>query len=769
MGITPPPSGPSARIELAVEEAAVARQAGRYREAIERTAAAGALLGSGPVRRELRVALAREAGLGWIGLDRPREAHDQLMLALERAGGEPALVDPVRGALAELELMRGDAREARRWLADRGRDRRATLLAQARLELYEGDVAVAEQALQGCEQAPGGVSGVAPPSTALRSLAALWEGRPDQARMLLDGVASAGNPHWELVRLLVLRASWVHSGDARHLQLALGRVEELRFGAPAGPRPAGFAALVASQHALLLTLVGETALALDAAHAAEAQLAALSLPEWPLQAVLHDLGVVYRDADLLDRWQAVAERYAELAPGPWPARVRLVVGPRADDALAPRAHGGPGGTAPGGPLGAMALDVLEEAADPPTALLTSLVQAVGAHGGTWTSPDGRAVARVGTALVPSDAVAAPVVLELGPAGAIALVGASSAATARLDVVGLERLARAARSRLTERRSARALGDAVQLAEAGRRAAEEALERLRRPGTAAVVGGSYPSVAGRSERLRAALDRLAVLSAMGGPILLEGPVGSGRRHLARAAQGRGLDEGPGSLPVLDVALVPAEAQPGALARLVAAAHGGPWLVANAEHLGPEGAAWLLAAVSGDHPHGPARVTLDADAEGAAAVALRQALAPVRIAVPGVDERVEDLPSLIDALAREAGRRPEEIGTAARALLARRSWPGHVAELRAAILAAAARADKATLLPEHFEAGDEAATVPLSESLGLGYHDAVRSFRRDLLGHALEVAGGNRTRAAELLGLQRTYFMRLIRELGEDAEP
>ena len=154
MGITPPPSGPSARIELAVEEAAVARQAGRYREAIERTAAAGALLGSGPVRRELRVALAREAGLGWIGLDRPREAHDQLMLALERAGGEPALVDPVRGALAELELMRGDAREARRWLADRGRDRRATLLAQARLELYEGDVAVAEQALQGCEQAP---------------------------------------------------------------------------------------------------------------------------------------------------------------------------------------------------------------------------------------------------------------------------------------------------------------------------------------------------------------------------------------------------------------------------------------------------------------------------------------------------------------------------------------------------------------------------------------------------------------------------------------
>jgi Nif-specific regulatory protein len=76
---------------------------------------------------------------------------------------------------------------------------------------------------------------------------------------------------------------------------------------------------------------------------------------------------------------------------------------------------------------------------------------------------------------------------------------------------------------------------------------------------------------------------------------------------------------------------------------------------------------------------------------------------------------------------------------------------------------------TLLPEHFEAAagaDQGAS--LSEGLDLGYHDAVRSFRQQLLVHALETTGGNRTRAAELLGVQRTYFMRLIRDL-EDAPP
>ena len=46
--------------------------------------------------------------------------------------------------------------------------------------------------------------------------------------------------------------------------------------------------------------------------------------------------------------------------------------------------------------------------------------------------------------------------------------------------------------------------------------------------------------------------------------------------------------------------------------------------------------------------------------------------------------------------------------------------------------------------------------------LGYHDAVREFRRQLLTNTLLAHGGNRTRAAQALRLQRTYLLRLIRQ-------
>jgi hypothetical protein len=46
----------------------------------------------------------------------------------------------------------------------------------------------------------------------------------------------------------------------------------------------------------------------------------------------------------------------------------------------------------------------------------------------------------------------------------------------------------------------------------------------------------------------------------------------------------------------------------------------------------------------------------------------------------------------------------------------------------------------------------------------YHDAVRGFKRDLIARTLAEHNGNRTHAARTLGLQRTYLLRLIRDLG-----
>jgi DNA-binding NtrC family response regulator len=53
--------------------------------------------------------------------------------------------------------------------------------------------------------------------------------------------------------------------------------------------------------------------------------------------------------------------------------------------------------------------------------------------------------------------------------------------------------------------------------------------------------------------------------------------------------------------------------------------------------------------------------------------------------------------------------------------------------------------------------------------LGYHGAVCDFKRRLIEATLQQMRGNRTHAARALGLQRTYLLRLIRELGVAAPP
>jgi DNA-binding NtrC family response regulator len=51
----------------------------------------------------------------------------------------------------------------------------------------------------------------------------------------------------------------------------------------------------------------------------------------------------------------------------------------------------------------------------------------------------------------------------------------------------------------------------------------------------------------------------------------------------------------------------------------------------------------------------------------------------------------------------------------------------------------------------------------------FHGAVYDFKRKLIEASLHRAQGNRTHAARALGLQRTYLLRLIRELGVAVPP
>lgn len=49
---------------------------------------------------------------------------------------------------------------------------------------------------------------------------------------------------------------------------------------------------------------------------------------------------------------------------------------------------------------------------------------------------------------------------------------------------------------------------------------------------------------------------------------------------------------------------------------------------------------------------------------------------------------------------------------------------------------------------------------------GFHDAVSAFKRQLIESTLTALGGNRTRTARALKLQRTYLLRLMREFSVD---
>lgn len=771
--------GPAARIERAIEEAIAARQEGRPEDAIERMGQAITWLDAGSVRRELRVAVPRELGFAQLLLGDAAKAREALLLALEQAAHDPVLSDPVRAGLATCELMVGAPARARQMLEGRGRNRRATLSALARIHLYEGDTVAAEQALQEADQAPGGTtaSGILlPPATVIRCFASVWGGRPDQARMLYDGVSTRESPLWELVRVALLRAVWVQSGDGRYLQLAASTAEQLRFSeAPVGMP--GFVAAITSQHAAVLSLLGETAMSVEAADQAMMALVAseasgaLVLPEWPRAAMVADMLLVYRMAGAAERWKKAHALWDSLAWASWADRMALVSGPRAKAALVseearPIEEVGPSS------FEALAIRLLE---DPKNARLMAL-RAVGAHamalGVEWLSPEGVSLGRIGAK--PRDEEPGRLAegverLALTSGDVFHVYKPQSDALRKLDRAALEGLARIVAVREGEARGQAELLDRITTAEAAKRLAEDRLEQVRRPGTDRGHGGRFPTVVGRSDRLRQTLDRLGALSRIESHVLIEGVPGSGRRHLAQALFLCESDDPTGSTraPALECALLPVEGQLAALERLekLAGKSGGLAVLVGPTALGPDAASWLLERLSAPRPQGIRWVlTLDSREAGPLAERLR-ALVPDAVRVPGLDERLEDLPLLVDHFAREVGKRPDDLSTATRALLARKAYPGQVAELRATIRAAAGRAGHGLIQPEHFEraTADSPSAFDGEDPLALGLREASRLFQRGLVQRALEATTGHLGRAADLLGIPRVQLVKLAREL------
>jgi DNA-binding NtrC family response regulator len=140
--------------------------------------------------------------------------------------------------------------------------------------------------------------------------------------------------------------------------------------------------------------------------------------------------------------------------------------------------------------------------------------------------------------------------------------------------------------------------------------------------------------------------------------------------------------------------------------------------------------------------------------------------IALTLPPLRERKEDIPALasyfLERFASETKKNFSAITDEARDKLIAYAWPGNIRELANVIERAVVLGEGPELTVHHLPARVIGAQ-PAAVSDEVPYHDAVNSYRRELIVRALASAQGNRAAAAKNLGLHRTHLMKLLKAL------
>ena len=181
-----------------------------------------------------------------------------------------------------------------------------------------------------------------------------------------------------------------------------------------------------------------------------------------------------------------------------------------------------------------------------------------------------------------------------------------------------------------------------------------------------------------------------------------------------------------------------------------------------------------------------------------------LSVIRIELPALRERPDDMPLLIHHFmskhAKAAGRRVTRVAPAAMAAIMAYAWPGNVRELESAIESAYALGRTEELLLEDLprqitavtraqpgavavsvgepETRDYSTSVvspavlaaalpPLATAVGMDSFK-LDALEKDALVRALHAAHGNKSKAAELLGVSRKRLYRMLNDCGFEKE-
>ena len=135
----------------------------------------------------------------------------------------------------------------------------------------------------------------------------------------------------------------------------------------------------------------------------------------------------------------------------------------------------------------------------------------------------------------------------------------------------------------------------------------------------------------------------------------------------------------------------------------------------------------------------------------------------ISIPALRERSEDIPVLASYFLKEyaAGSgSPARFLPEAIALMCRYEWPGNVRELKNVIERTLAFCDNGVIGPGDLELGGSQAETPEPDK------GSLESMERDHIVRILKETGGNKKRAAEILGIERRTLYNKAKRLGID---
>ncbi|BDG06638.1 sigma-54-dependent transcriptional regulator [Anaeromyxobacter oryzae] len=139
--------------------------------------------------------------------------------------------------------------------------------------------------------------------------------------------------------------------------------------------------------------------------------------------------------------------------------------------------------------------------------------------------------------------------------------------------------------------------------------------------------------------------------------------------------------------------------------------------------------------------------------------------VTIRIPPLRDRREDILLLAEHFAAKHGRPEAAITPAARDLLVAYAWPGNVRELENVVARALALNPSGMIVPEDLPDAIRPAGAPPVPPPGTGERPTLAEVERRYAAQVLAEQGGNKTRAAEVLGIDRKTLYRILGEKDE----